>query len=226
MPAVSMSTTGTPSNESSVSMGSRVVPGVGLTSARSSPRRALSSDDLPTLGRPMIASRSAVSTTVNSRPRQSATPYSRSRVRPDWGSTIAFFQPIMRLKRVDLPTLGRPMIATIGRAIGQLDDVGGLNHRIEVLTRLRTAPKPIEAAGLAIHSKPARTLERRSPAPLMPLSTPKAVPSFGSSTSDPDSDPSTEDTTGDSAPTRRARPATANQPWPSAPTTQARPKVT
>src|SRR5213078_1127592 len=62
-----------------------------------------------------------VSTTVNSRPRHSATPYSRSRVNPDWASTIAFFQPIRRLKSVDLPTLGRPTIATIGRATGQLD---------------------------------------------------------------------------------------------------------
>src|SRR5256886_2253830 len=63
----------------------------------------------------------AVSTTVNSRPRHSATPYRRSRVSPDWASTIAFFQPIRRLKRVDLPTFGRPTIATIGRATRQLD---------------------------------------------------------------------------------------------------------
>ncbi len=42
-------------------MGSRVVPGTGLTRARSSPSSALSSDDLPTFGRPMMASRSAFS---------------------------------------------------------------------------------------------------------------------------------------------------------------------
>src|SRR6266851_3648771 len=240
MPAVSMRTTGIPSYTSSVSMGSRVVPGTGLTRARSSPSSALSSDDLPTFGRPMMASRSAfssaggsssgggsasstlsrksptpipcwaetsegsakpssriscakcrslgesalfaatttrrrerrrscaisrstavrpcrtsskstmtsawsiatfvcasmaawdesfalsrsspaVSTTVNSRPRQSATPYNRSRVRPDCGSTMAFRQPRMRLNRVDLPTLGRPTMATMGRGTGQLD---------------------------------------------------------------------------------------------------------
>src|SRR6266851_6002311 len=61
MPAVSMRTTGIPSYTSSVSMGSRVVPGTGLTRARSSPSSALSSDDLPTFGRPMMASRSAFS---------------------------------------------------------------------------------------------------------------------------------------------------------------------
>src|ERR1700674_1082351 len=219
---------------SSVSIGSRIVPGTGLTRARSSPRRALSSEDLPTLGRPMMARRSAfssagasssgggsasstrsrksptpipccadtndgsakpssriscakwrsvwesalfaatttrcrerrrswaisrstgvnpsrtsskktmtwawsiatlvwasiaacdssfavsrsrpaVSTTVNSRPRQSAIPYNRSRVSPDCGSTMALRQPRMRLKSVDFPTLGRPTMATIGR---------------------------------------------------------------------------------------------------------------
>ena len=61
-------------------------------------------------------SRPAVSTTLNSRPRQSATPYRRSRVSPDCWSTMAFFQPISRLKRVDLPTFGRPTMATMGRA--------------------------------------------------------------------------------------------------------------
>src|SRR5947209_20631696 len=34
---------------------------------------------------------------------------------------MAFLQPSMRLKRVDLPTFGRPTIATMGRATGQLD---------------------------------------------------------------------------------------------------------
>src|SRR5712692_7871603 len=59
----------------------------------------------------------AVSTTVNSRPRHSATPYRRSRVRPDSGSTIALRQPRLRLKRGDFPTLGRPTMATIGRGM-------------------------------------------------------------------------------------------------------------
>ena len=236
MPAVSTSTTGSPSKLRTVSTGSRVVPGISLTSARSSPSRALSSDDLPTFGRPMIASRAvsssagsapgrdsgrasiirsirsstpipccaetitgsgkpssriswrkcswpglsallaatrvglpdrrrrcamsrstgtrplrtssrrmiscasamaarvcasmaarepsssppgsspAVSTTVNSWPRHSATPYRRSRVSPARSSTIAFRQPIMRLNSVDLPTFGRPTMATIALA--------------------------------------------------------------------------------------------------------------
>src|SRR6266705_1105986 len=57
MPAVSIRTTGTPSKLNSVSTGSRVVPGVGLTRARSSPNRALSSDDLPTFRRPLLRRR-------------------------------------------------------------------------------------------------------------------------------------------------------------------------
>ena len=52
------------------------------------------------------------------------------------------------------------------------------------------------AAGLAIQSKPATTLEARSPTPLTPFSTPYAVPCFGSSTSEPASEPSTDATTG------------------------------
>src|SRR3989442_6325517 len=39
---------------------------------------------------------------------------------------MAFLQPIMRLKRVDLPTFGRPTMATMGRATGQLDGLEGL----------------------------------------------------------------------------------------------------
>src|SRR5260370_41908979 len=70
----------------------------------------------------------AVSTIVNSRPAHSATPYRRSRVNPDWESTIALRQPRMRLNRDDLPTLGRPPMATIGLDMGQLD-VKAYGHR-------------------------------------------------------------------------------------------------
>src|SRR5439155_3394038 len=56
-----------------------------------------------------------------SRPRQSATPYRRSRVSPGRGSTMALRSPIIRLNRVDFPTFGRPTIATIGLATCQLD---------------------------------------------------------------------------------------------------------
>ena len=57
MPAVSTSRTVRPSHSSVVSIASRVVPGTSLTMTRSSPRSALSSDDLPTFGRPTIAMR-------------------------------------------------------------------------------------------------------------------------------------------------------------------------
>src|SRR5260370_13955075 len=63
---------------------------------------------------PRPRSRHGVWPIENWRPRHSAIPYSRSRVRPDCGSTIALRQPRTRLKSVDLPTLGRPTMATIG----------------------------------------------------------------------------------------------------------------
>ena len=51
-PAVSMMLSGMPSIKIAFSMRSRVVPGTAVTMAASSPASALSSDDLPTLGRP------------------------------------------------------------------------------------------------------------------------------------------------------------------------------
>src|SRR5712691_11890109 len=199
MPAVSTSTTGTPSKVSSVSTGSRVVPGVGLTRARSSPSRALSSDDLPTFGRPMIASRSGASwsagfssaggswsttrssrsptpmpccaetrlgsskpssssscakwrsegvsalfaATITWRPDRLSSPAMSlsSGVRPCrtsssstmtcawsiaifvWASTIALRCPRTRLNSVDLPTFGRPTMATMGLLTCESDHV-------------------------------------------------------------------------------------------------------
>src|SRR5256884_212460 len=55
-----------------------------------------------------------VSTSQNRRPFHSAAPKCRSRVTPGRGSTIASRPPMSRLNNVDLPTLGRPMIATVG----------------------------------------------------------------------------------------------------------------
>ena len=53
------------------------------------------------------------------------------------------------------------------------DDGPGHPHRIAEAMMLRTRPKPIVAAGLAIdQSTPATTLEARSPTPLTPFSTP------------------------------------------------------
>ena len=54
-----------PSRSRIVSTVSRVVPGTSETMTRSAPTRALSSDDLPTLGRPRIATRIASSPTCD-----------------------------------------------------------------------------------------------------------------------------------------------------------------
>jgi len=48
------------------------------------------------------------------RPRHSASPYRRSRVMPGSSPTIARREPTMRLNSVDLPTLGRPTMASVG----------------------------------------------------------------------------------------------------------------
>src|SRR4051812_24822059 len=53
--------------------------------------------------------------TRKSRPISEASPSHRSRVTPGRSSTSASFLPTRRLNRVDLPTLGRPIIATTGR---------------------------------------------------------------------------------------------------------------
>ena len=73
IPAVSTSRTGTPLIATVSSIVSRVVPGVSETIARSSPSKALSSDDLPAFGGPTIAT---VSPSRTSRPRS---PSQRSR---------------------------------------------------------------------------------------------------------------------------------------------------
>src|SRR5437867_2838572 len=67
------------------------------------------------MGVPGSSSRPPVSTRVNSRPFQSPVAYTRSRVVPGTSSTIAIRSPANRLKSVDLPTLGRPTMATTGR---------------------------------------------------------------------------------------------------------------
>src|SRR6266550_5975334 len=70
---------------------------------------------------------------------------------------MAFRQPIIRLNSVDLPTLGRPTIATMGRATGQLDGFwlpdpqddrgGGAEHGAEPEGGLRTREGPERAGG-------------------------------------------------------------------------------
>ena len=56
-PAVSTRRTGQPRKSVCASIASRVVPGISVTSARSVPRSALKSDDLPAFGRPASTSR-------------------------------------------------------------------------------------------------------------------------------------------------------------------------
>ena len=60
-------------------------------------------------------SRPAVSITRNSVGPSRQTPSIRSRVTPGVSSTIACRRPTSRLNSVDLPTFGRPRIATVGR---------------------------------------------------------------------------------------------------------------
>src|SRR6478752_6904064 len=59
------------------------------------------------------SSRPAVSMTVNSRSPRRALPSRRSRVTPGSSSTSASFCPTNRLNSVDLPTLGRPIMAIV-----------------------------------------------------------------------------------------------------------------
>src|SRR5262245_61458459 len=87
------------------------------------------------------SSRPAVSTTVKSRSPRWPAPKRRSRVTPGWSSTSASFLPTRRLNRVDLPTLGRPTMATVkamavlferdqARVVGQdIDRLVGDNRR-------------------------------------------------------------------------------------------------
>ena len=58
-----------------------------------------------------------VSTKSKVRPRHSAWAYSRSRVTPGVSSTIDSRLPVSLLNNMDLPTLGRPTIATKGFAM-------------------------------------------------------------------------------------------------------------
>src|SRR5436190_21807401 len=58
-----------------------------------------------------------VSITSKRRPSCSADPCMRSRVIPGSSPTIARRCPVMRLKRVDFPTLGLPTMTTVGMAL-------------------------------------------------------------------------------------------------------------
>ena len=61
-----------------------------------------------------FTSQPPVSINKNVRPFHSASYFTRSRVTPGTSSTIASRLPIMRLTRVDFPTFGLPITATLG----------------------------------------------------------------------------------------------------------------
>src|SRR3982750_1944051 len=63
------------------------------------------------------SSKPAVSISRKSSPSSFASPSRRSRVTPGRSSTSATRLPTSRLNSVDLPTFGRPMIATVGRGM-------------------------------------------------------------------------------------------------------------
>ena len=85
-----------------------------MTSASEMARRAWSWT-FSSMGSPGRRSRPPVSMTTNRRPFHSVAAYSRSRVVRARSSTIAIWPPTIRLNRVDLPTLGRPTMATRGK---------------------------------------------------------------------------------------------------------------
>ena len=64
-------------------------------------------------------SRPPVSSRMKGRPSQSVWAIRRSRVVPAMSETMAWRQPTMRLNRDDLPTLGRPTMAMMGKGIGR-----------------------------------------------------------------------------------------------------------
>ena len=84
-------------------------------------RDTLSSRESPPTSQP------PVSTSVNGRPCQAAATSLRSRVTPGRSSTIASRRPMIRFRSVDLPTLGRPTIATTGLMRGP---PGGRRRRL------------------------------------------------------------------------------------------------
>src|SRR5262245_32791456 len=102
----------------------------------------------------------AVSITVKVRSPSRATPSRRSRVTPGRSSTKASRLPTSRLNRVDLPTLGRPRMATvklIGRApagwrssplhaAARRQEQPGVQAEVQSAQRRRI--RPLDAAGL------------------------------------------------------------------------------
>ena len=93
---MSIRTTRRPSTSSSVSIASRVVPAISETITRSRPRKALTSEDLPTFGRPITASRTGASSSSSAAcgsGSSSTTRSSRSPVPRPWVAETASGSP-------------------------------------------------------------------------------------------------------------------------------------
>src|SRR4051812_37490367 len=108
------------SRASSVSPGRRPVRASTTSTATSDSARAARACDWTARDRSSSSSRSTppVSTRTKRRPFHSVSISLRSRVTPDCSWTTASRVPVRRLTSVDLPTLGKPTIATLGSAIG------------------------------------------------------------------------------------------------------------
>src|SRR5690554_1374111 len=81
-----------------------------------------------------------------------------SRVTPGTSATMASRRPTRRLNRLDLPTLGRPTMATLAKASSSLDGapvgpVAGVHRalagRLDALQQHRAAPGRYQQTGLA-----------------------------------------------------------------------------
>ena len=121
MPAVSTRISSRPLNVIGRSMASRVVPATGETITRSEPAKRLSSEDLPTLGRPIRARRMASSASSDSA--------SLRRERRDPVEQVAGAQA---LRGGDGDRLAQPQRVELRgqrEVLGGVDLVGGHQHR-------------------------------------------------------------------------------------------------
>src|SRR5215208_3305591 len=107
------------SRASSVSPGRTPVRASTTSTATSDSASAARACDWTARARSSSSSRSTppVSTSTKRRPFHSVSISLRSRVTPDCSWTTASRVPVRRFTSVDLPTLGNPTIATLGRAI-------------------------------------------------------------------------------------------------------------
>ena len=131
-----------------------IPPRASTTKSARSARRSASSEEArirPGSVSGAASSNPAVSTSSTSRPPIRAGASLRSRVTPGVSSTMAMRRPARRLNRVDLPTLGRPRMTTVGGMAGYLGHAAlrrtGRSPRPGNAGRCRTALWPSVRAG-------------------------------------------------------------------------------